>query len=471
MKKALLDDDSGVQKELVVFKSLIERQSAVVETLTLEYILENKRDLTELLNTACDSGKKIADIRASVDALTAGEKNRKLEQANEDRLDKLAGRLDVKREITNTTRIACHKQWLESVEGTGKWLYDSHEFSDWIDGKSDVDPLFFLIGDAGSGKSFIASSIVHRLQPDFVQGKKDRGQNLLAYHSFRKSNEKSGQDTKPVETALKSIALQIAEQDIAYAREIEKFCGTIKEGPYFRDLNCKGLWEDLQLAAPNPNRTFFLFLDDLDQLSGEPTKELLTILKKLRYPPADSRRTSTRVFVTGRADLFKNDLLAAKPYLDIERHNQPEIEHYVARGLKERDLLQGKDTETVKMMRMVLDKLSQTVQGNFSKVNTALGKIDDLVESDGDAVGLEKILKEAGQDWRSIAQNVVDDLAQQLSAREIEELNELLIWTVFGYEYFTIDQLQAALVSSSFPAYLSTYFQISTIAMGLLCKM
>jgi hypothetical protein len=35
----------------------------------------------------------------------------------------------------------------------------------------------------------------------------------------------------------------------------------------------------------------------------------------------------------------------------------------------------------------------------------------------------------------------------QLSARQINLVNELLIWVIYGEEYFGIDQLEAALVS------------------------
>jgi hypothetical protein len=60
---------------------------------------------------------------------------------------------------------------------------------------------------------------------------------------------------------------------------------------------------------------------------------------------------------------------------------------------------------------------------------------------------LEKIRDEAGQDRESIARNVVDALSEQLNSKEIEKLNELLIWVIFGTDYFTVDELKAALVS------------------------
>jgi hypothetical protein len=60
---------------------------------------------------------------------------------------------------------------------------------------------------------------------------------------------------------------------------------------------------------------------------------------------------------------------------------------------------------------------------------------------------LEKILDEAGQDREAIARNVINTLSETLSQKEIEELNELLIWVIFGTDYFSVDELKAALVS------------------------
>ena len=288
---------------------------------------------------------------------------------------------------------------------------------------------------------------MHHLQPDFGKGTKDTVQTLLTYHSFRKQNEKIGQDTKPVETALKSIALKIAEQDIVYAKRLEAFCDTVEEGSYFKDLNCKALWEDLKLAAPNLNRTLFLFLDGLDQLSDKSAKKLLKVLKELRYSPKDSEQTLARVLVSSRADTFQDDLLPATPIVNIEKYNQPEIELCISRELEERQLLQSEEIK-----RLIHGKLPRAVQGNFSKVDTALDKVSEVVASDETITDLEKVLSEAGQDWELIAKNVINELTEQLSAKEIDELNELLIWMIFGYEYFDAKQLQAALVSLAFPA-------------------
>jgi hypothetical protein len=119
-------------------------------------------------------------------------------------------------------------------------------------------------------------------------------------------------------------------------------------------------------------------------------------------------------------------------------------------------LLQGKDPETIKLRNSIRDKLPTLVEGNFFKVRTAIVKINDLVASDGSATEVESILKEAGQSREEIALDIVNAANQALSAKEIEEVNEILVWAIFGAEFFEVDEMNAALVKFlfSFPRHL-----------------
>lgn len=51
-----------------------------------------------------------------------------------------------------------------------------------------------------------------------------------------------------------------------------------------------------------------------------------------------------------------------------------------------------------------------------------------------------------------IARNEIAVLNETLGAKEINELNELLVWAIFGVYYFTVGQLSHALVSSVYHA-------------------
>ena len=126
--------------------------------------------------------------------------------------------------------------------------------------------------------------------------------------------------------------------------------------------------------------------------------------------------------------------------------NIPDIQHYVDRELKEKELLQGKDPETTKLRDSIRDTLPGRVEGDFFKVRTAIVKINDLVNADGSATQVMSILNEAGQSREEIAVNVVKAANQALTAKEIDEVNEMLIWAIHGAVFFEVDDMQAALV-------------------------
>jgi hypothetical protein len=200
-------------------------------------------------------------------------------------------------------------------------------------------------------------------------------------------------------------------------------------------------------------------LDGLDQLPGESSDQLLSILSGLKTSlesVPESDRCQLRVLATGTSNTFPKEQFGDVPRVHVPDCNIEEIAHYVDHQLKEKDLLQGKDPETIKLRNSIRDKLPTLVEGNFFKVRTAIVKINDLVASDGSATEVESILKEAGQSREEIALDVVNAANQALSAKEIEEVNEILVWAIFGAEFFEVDEMNAALVKSlfSFPRYL-----------------
>lgn len=249
---------------------------------------------------------------------------------------------------------------------------------------------------------------------------------------------------------MKCLAVQIAARDPAYEKKLLALC----ESPgwadltRFKDLSCERLWQSLNFVVPKRDSTYFIILDGLDQLPGESSGQLLDILSRLKTSLEslpDSDRCQLRVLASGTSNTFPKEQFGDIPRVHIPSYNIEEIGHYIDHQLKEKDLLQGKDPETVKLRDSIRDKLPHLVEGDFFKVRTAIVKINDLVASDGSATEVESILKEAGQSREEIARDVVDAASQALSAKEIDELNEILVWAIFGVEYFRVEEMNAAL--------------------------
>lgn len=458
-KKVILNDDSGVQVELKKFKALVDTHSSIQGTITLEEVLHSRADLAKVLLIASDSKESINDIvkrldhvADQIDVLATAEGTRKSEQMTKENQKKITEKLLGSTDIAQKSTTTCNDCWVASMKNSGEWMNDLPEYQAWVDRRPEANPLILVTGEPNTGKSFLSSVMVHQLQSSRGRGTQTTTRTpLVAYHFFPKKTEKSTQNPRPAETALKCLAVQIAARDPAYEKKLLALCESPAwaDGTRFKDLSCKELWKSLSFVVPKRDKTYFIILDGLDQLPGESSGELLDILSGLKTSLEslpDSDRCQLRVLATGTSDTFPKEKFGDIPNVHVPDYNIAEIGHYVDHQLKERDLLQGKDPETSKLRESIREKLPQLAEGDFFKVRTAIVKINDLVASDGSAAEVESILKEAGQSREEIALDVVNAANQALSAKEIDEVNEMLVWGIFGAEYFQVDHMNAALV-------------------------
>ncbi|KAE9369344.1 hypothetical protein N431DRAFT_380216 [Stipitochalara longipes BDJ] len=466
-KKVILNDDSGVQTELKRFKALVDTHSSIQGTITLEAVLHSQNDLTKILFAASDSKESITALakkfdhvadrvdhygEAIIEVLNTAEGTKKSEQTAKENQkiirDKLLGSTDVAQKSATT----CNDCWVASMKNSGEWIDNVPKYQDWVDRKPEADPLLLITGDPNTGKSFLSSVIVHRLQSSQTSGPQTSTRTpLVAYHFFSKKTEKSPQNPPPpAQMALKCLAAQIAARDPAYEKKVLELCRSSlwADESLFKDLSCKELWQSLNFVDPKRDLTYFIVLDGLDQLPGESSGQLLEILSGLKTSMAslaDPDRCQLRVVATGTLDTFPKDQFEGIPRVHIPEFNISDIQHFVDHELKEKDLLQGKDPETARLRNSIRDTLPGRVEGDFFKVRTAIVKINDLVNSDGSATQVMSILNEAGQSREEIAVNVVKAANQALSAKEIDEVNEMLIWAIHGAQYFKVDKMQGAL--------------------------
>ena len=458
-KKVILNDDSGVQAELDNFKKLVETHSSIQGTVTLEEVLRSRTDIARVLLVASDTKESITDIAKrldyvadGIDILTAAEGTRKSEQTAKENQKKIIEKLlgTGGAEIAQRFTKACNDCWVASMKNSGEWMFNLPEYQAWADRKPEANPLLLVTGEPNTGKTFLSSAIVHQLQSSRGKGTQTSTRTpLAAYHFFAKKTEKNPENPRPVGTALKCLALQIADRDPKYQKKLLTLCESQAwaDGSRFKDLSCKELWDSLNFVEPKKRDvTYFIVLDGLDQLPSENLEELQDILSRLENSLPDSDRTQLRVLATGTATSFLREHFGEVPTVNVPDCNMEEIGHYIDLQLKEKDLLQGRDPETMKLKDSIREKLPNLVEGDFFKVLTAINKINDLVASDGSAAEVESILKEAGQSGEEIAQDVVNAANQALSAKEIEEVNEILIWGIHGELYFNVDCMQAALV-------------------------
>ncbi|KAF3071223.1 hypothetical protein GL218_00866 [Daldinia childiae] len=126
-------------------------------------------------------------------------------------------------------------------------------------------------------------------------------------------------------------------------------------------------------------------------------------------------------------------------------HIQGEMRMYLNHELQAAELFQGRDQKTLHQKKEIHRMLLEQPDCSFYTIQEALGDIKELVSSGGSEAELMKLLAKFSLDPISRLKEDINKLETQLKGRQVDEINELLAWVIFGKRVLTIEELDAAL--------------------------
>ncbi|KAL4738252.1 hypothetical protein BDV11DRAFT_171176 [Aspergillus similis] len=443
--KRILLDERSVRDELDNFKKLTQEQLNVQATLTLEVALETSQGVAFIKSSVTEIDTTTRGIKTDVTGLVEAEHKRGLNDARKKSLKTIREKLAQKEEETAQVLDARDKMWKNSVKGSGKWLNNVEEYKQWLDRSSTTDSLLVLTGDQGTGKSFLVSAIAQDIKSRNSATKAERG--LLGYYSFSISNKADSDRNRP-ETAIKSICTQMAEQDAVYARHVAGVCAESgKDKNYFKDATCQTLWTALGIGTPARNAMHYVLLDSVNILSAEELKRLFGAIEQRPVLSEEEKTNPVRILISCERSGLQEEWLksVSAKCIDITQYNAEDISAFVVEDLKRADLFQGQDQDSQRRRKMVGDRLLKRSNNCYTTVQQDLGKIKAIVASSGTEEELNRVLQESSTDPKAVVRSEFETLESVLNPRELEEVNELLIWTIAGNNFFSIDELASAL--------------------------
>lgn len=466
-KKAVLDDDSGLDAELSNFEKLVQQQRDVEGTVVLEEVINSRKTMYQVLERATETGQRIEDIHGKVNRLDEDATERRDEIDKIRRLIKIRDTLNVPGTVrldTNTTQT-CTNYYAKCLDGTGEWIWGHPAYQEWTSpaGKGN-SPVLILSGDSASGKTAATAMITKRLE----EQKQTRV--YVAHFFFPPSSKKSDDDKYPVQSALKYMAFQIARVDATVASALGKACETLGGGSFRSLVDLAKLWAELKIGSPRLGATYYIVFDGLEHL---PEKHAATLLEfalsfKASSDPAGPK---VRVLISGAEKVFKDRPgVDSALRIDISDHSIPDMEIVINNELNTRGMLQlvrpGSKQEQAR--RLICEQLPQSVKGSYSLLQFSLDNIIRRLDSGAGLEELREILKTS----MSSHEAAIQSLQRSLSPDEIRDLNELLKWVVFGAENINLGQLEAATVSfrllHSDPAFANS-FQVPLLRKRVSC--
>jgi hypothetical protein len=132
--------------------------------------------------------------------------------------------------------------------------------------------------------------------------------------------------------------------------------------------------------------------------------------------------------------------------IDITKYNEVDIKAFIVEELKRAALFQGADKDSQRLKRMVEERLLARSNNSYLTIQQDLRRVQEIVTSDGAEEDLKWALRESSTDPQELVQSDIEALEALLKPREIEEINELLIWAVAGGVSMNLVELAAGLV-------------------------
>lgn len=259
---------------------------------------------------------------------------------------------------------------------------------------------------------------------------------------------KSGEEKDTIQSALKSMALQIARVDPTLRNALGESCNesihqppdqSTRQFPRFGSPRLDTLWEELKIGETS-GATYYLIFD------GVPEDQQNELFKFL-FDPKLARNSAgrVRVLVSG-PDVDKFAKAYTSVEIKMEQHSKFDMRVIINNTLDKRTSLQhakpGSDQEKARMK--IIEKLPQDhAKGSYSLLLSSLDNVIGMLSKRTAIKQLNEMLDQS----MTTHEMAIKNLQRSLAADEIKEINELLKWVLYTHGPRNLEQLEAAMVS------------------------
>lgn len=343
-----------------------------------------------------------------------------------------------KREPEPYWLTAYHNYRNLAVQGTGRWIFDEPKYAAWETGPIGTPPILAIEGAEGSGKSFLTSAIIRRLRKH-GSAESSGPRNLVAFYFLEGDPKEELKNADNLGVIAKSLVWQLAQTDKSYLKSVVNICQK------FEDFDPHEITTRLLLGndgLSTIDATVFIVIEGFEDTIGD---TVLKFLEKISALPPDQ---DMRILLTGEprgiAQLNMGDI--AFETINISSRNRPDVEKYIQNYMDRIEAL--KDTTRLgvsELRRKICDTLCDKTAGDYFKTDTILKQIRGL-----DYVhDIDRVLEDAGKERSKHIIGEIEQLNNTRTPKEIAEINEIILWILYGRQWLTPKQMSAVLYVKS----------------------
>ncbi len=420
-------------------RALIDRERGLVASLTFRFAAEAVQHSREAAQNSRDNLTLSQGIDSKITAVSENlsEQQRKEEVEKWKRV--IAKALGFGDEYP--PKIEAHSQVERLrdslVPGTGDWLLGDDTFKSWAQLGAPPQPVLALEGPNGSGRSHLLFNVLRHLRKIHSDGGGDSGLIMSYYFHQPDARIPASRNTIPAHV-LRTLLWQCCVAQEALTKSVGVICGDKGAGELEAGID---QWRHLLLDNPDIVKTgvcFVLVVDGLGDMAG-------ALAPLLRAMQEGQSGNCFRVLLATRKDGAHSMLLPVKSMVGtiaLEGRTAPDIERYIKSRLDVMEAFGDLSRPGILEWRAkIVATLRDKTSGDYVKLVKCLDDIEkvDLVEE------IQNVLDNAGKSRSDQIEAEIQALNQSRTAKEIAEINEIVLWMDTARVPLPPDDLDAVL--------------------------
>ncbi|KAL2809195.1 hypothetical protein BJX63DRAFT_370382 [Aspergillus granulosus] len=440
--KLLFLNDNDIEDLLTKMDGLVDEEGRLVAAQTFSFASETVVSTRENLAISRAVNSKLDMLIANrSDSLKESDTRRRKERI----LETLAfdeNKLDQDRKEPDPYWQRIYYNYRKCVvPGTGEWIFQEPEFRAWEKGNRESPCILAIEGTEGSGKSYLTSTIIRRLRNRSSAESSD-SRTLLAFYFVEGDSKEELKRTNHLDVIAKSLIWQFVQADVSYMKSVANICDQNRDmDPH--EVPGRLLFENKDIGQ-TIDANFFIVIDGLNDIVGD---TFITFLENALSSSAFHRKI--RILLTGRPRAFEqisaNKEIAYKT-IHISERNRSDIEMYIESRMDKIEALRNKKRLGVPALRKkISESLCDKTDGDYFRVHTILKRISNL-----DYVNdIDQVLENAGRERSQQIQAEIESLNSTRNSKEIAEINEIILWILYGREWLHPQQMSAVLYTKT----------------------
>ncbi|KAI1153321.1 hypothetical protein F4825DRAFT_415644 [Nemania diffusa] len=421
--KQLFLCDDGVQDLLGMMEKLNSKEALLVNAQTFRLVSDSAGDIQLILETQKE--------------LKREDEAKRWRRSIAKALGFPGTLLDSDGEPVPAWQRALDTRFNSLVEGTGAWWRTDATFSHWATEKRPKESLLVLSGTGYTGKTSMMANTIRSIRR---LGSEAPSSRVVAAFYFADGDKRKPDDEDEstyIERVSRTLLWQLAT---SYEAMTKSVASAVERAAHFD--GSLDLWNQLFFKNKellNSNTTFYLFIDTLPQ----DLTDLVPLLQRY-HEVAD--RAKVRIFLTGETETVTGLLGLANGVsyaeVPIAKRNSQDIEKYIISQMSNMPILRDTSRHGIPEWRQViLAELRDKCAGDYFNLNTsldALAKVD-LIED------IEEVLASAGKPRMDQIRAELHRLNTTRTIKEIQEINEIILWIENGRRWFPLEMIDAIL--------------------------